>query len=99
MFGRGKCEKMVACWMYIAEATATCSSVFVAASDRLDELQECEDVLGRQQDHISLMAVSEVNWKRLQGTFFLTGANVCRVSYWWNFDGHLVRQFYIVCQW
>ncbi len=78
---RPKCDALVAAWRNVSEMTTESSDQIKAASQLLEEVGQSEDVLGRQQDNISLIAMGDLAWKKLQGTYIMFGA------YWGQVGG------------
>ncbi len=77
---RSKCELLVATFRDISSAIEGGAELAQASAMRLEEMRESEDVLGLQQEHINLLAMSDMACKRMQGVIVVANAFITQVD-------------------
>ncbi len=79
--GEAKCGELLLGMHSVTKAFRQAPELMSAASRRMEELDASDDVLGRQQEQIGVMAMSSMAWKRIQGTIILSAAYVTQVRH------------------
>jgi hypothetical protein len=71
---RDKCELLLSTFREISSVISVGAQLAQASAMHLEELRGSEDVLGLQQEHINLLAMSDMACKRMQGVMVVGNA-------------------------